>query len=296
MNELKKLDENKLRNHIYTIRGSQVMLDSHLAALYEVKPRRLREQVKRNIGRFPEDFMFQLTEQETDYMVSQNAIPSKQHLGGSLPFVFTEQGVANISSVLTSERAIEVNIRIMRAFVAMRKIIVSNSLIYQRLDNVEKKQIEHDKKFELVFNAMEDKNIKPDNGIFFDGQVFDAYKLVSDIIEAANNSIVLFDNYVNTSVLTLFSKRKKGVDVKIYTRDISKQLRLDVEKFNVQYGPIEAVKFERCHDRFLIIDDKEIYHIGASLKDLGKKVFAFSKFDKDVFRLLEKVQITSKEC
>jgi len=203
-----------IQNRIYTIRDVQVMLDRDLAVFYGVKPIRLREQVKRNIKRFPSDFMFQLTEAEIDLMVSQNAIPSKQHLGGSLPFVFTEQGVATISAVLTSERAIEVNIKIMRAFVAMRRFIASNARVFQRLDTVEKRQIKHkaktDQKFEQIFNAIEKRSIKPKQGVFFDGQIFDAYKFISDLIRRAKISIIIIDNYIDDSVLLLLTKRKKA--------------------------------------------------------------------------------------
>ena len=291
-NELIKNEE--IQNRIYSLRDVQVMLDKDLAIFYGVKPIRLREQVKRNIKRFPSDFMFQLTEEEVDLMVSQNAIPSKQHLGGSLPFVFTEQGVATISSVLTSERAIEVNIQIMRAFVAMRRFIASNAKVFQRLDTVERKQIEYkaetDQKFERIFNAIEERSIKPKQGIFFDGQIFDAYKFVADLIRTAQKSITLIDNYIDDSVLLLLTKRKKGVPVKIFTKTISKQLALDVKKYNSQYPPVEIIKFKYTHDRFIIIDDKDIFHFGASLKDLGKKWFAFSKLEKDAFRLMERLE------
>jgi hypothetical protein len=291
-NELIKNEE--IQNRIYTLRNVQVMLDKDLAIFYGVKPIRLREQVKRNIKRFPSDFMFQLTEEEVDLMVSQNAIPSKQHLGGSLPFVFTEQGVATISSVLTSKRAIEVNIQIMRAFVVMRRFIASNAKVFQRLDTVERKQIEYkaetDQKFERIFNAIEERSIKAKQGIFFDGQIFDAYKFVADLIRTAQKSITLIDNYIDDSVLLLLTKRKKGVPVKIFTKRISKQLALDVKKYNSQYPPVEIKKFKYAHDRFIIIDDKEVFHFGASLKDLGKKWFAFSKLEKDAFKLMERLK------
>jgi len=290
--ELIKNEE--IQNRIYSIRDVQVMLDKDLAIFYGVKPIRLREQVRRNIKRFPSDFMFQLTEEEVNLMVSQNAIPSKQHLGGSLPFVFTEQGVATISAVLTSERAIEVNIQIMRAFVAMRRFIASNAKVFQRLDVVEKRQIEHkaetDQKFEQIFNAIEKRSIKPKQGIFFDGQIFDAYKFVSDLIRRAKKSIIIIDNYIDDSVLLLLTKRKKSVTVKIFTKTISKQLALDLKKYNSQYPPVEINKFKYAHDRFIIIDDKEVFHFGASLKDLGKKWFAFSKLEKDAFRLMERLK------
>jgi len=288
------IQNEEIQNRIYTIRDVQVMLDKDLAIFYGVKPIRLREQVKRNIKRFPSDFMFQLTEEEGDLMVSQNAIPSKQHLGGSLPFVFTEQGVATISAVLTSERAIEVNIRIMRAFVAMRRFIASNAKVFQRLDAVEMRQIEHkaetDQKFEQIFNAIEKRSIKPKQGIFFDGQIFDAYKFVSDLIRRAKKSIIIIDNYIDDSVLLLLTKRKKSVTVKIFTKTISKQLALDVKKFNEQYPAIEIKEFKYAHDRFIIIDDKEVFHFGASLKDLGKKWFAFSKMDIGAFEMLTRLK------
>ncbi len=285
-----KLSNSEIKNKIYTIRGLQVMLDRDLAELYGVKPIRLREQVKRNIGRFPDDFMFKLTEEEVGFMVSQNAIPSKKYLGGSLPYVFTEQGVASISGVLTNKTAIEINIQVMRAFVQMRKFISQNAGIFQRLDNLAQKQQLTDKKLESVLNAIEDKTLKPKQGIFFDGQIFDAYVFVSGLIKSAKISLVLIDNYVDESVLTLLSKRDNSCKVTIYTKTISKQLQLDLKKHNEQYPPIQIKTFKEAHDRFLIIDDKSVYHIGASLKDLGKKWFAFSKFDKEALVLLEKLK------
>jgi len=278
-----------IKSRIYTLRGRQVMLDKDLAELYEVKAIRLREQVKRNNKRFPSDFMFQLTDLEVEFLVSQNAIASKKHLGGYLPYAFTEQGVANLSGVLTNDKAIEVNIQIMRAFVAMRRFLASNAQVFQRLDYVEKKQIEHDHKFEEIFDAIQSKDIKPEKGIFFDGQIFDAYKFVSDLIRTADKSIILIDNYVDDSVLTLFSKRNKDVQVIIFTKDVSKELLLDLAKYNSQYPVIEVKEFKQSHDRFLIIDNQEVYHFGASLKDLGKKWFGFSKFDKEAFKLLDKL-------
>ena len=291
-NELIKNEE--IQNRIYTIRDVQVMLDKDLAIFYGVKPIRLREQVKRNIKRFPPDFMFQLTEEEVDLMVSQNAIPSKQHLGGSLPLVFTEQGVATVSAVLTSERAIEINIQIMRAFVAMRRFIASNAEVFQRLDAVEKRQIWHetetDQKFEQIFNAIEKRSIKPKQGIFFDGQIFDAYQFVSDLIRTARNTILIIDNYIDDTVLTHLTKRNKGVKVTILTKTISKQLALDIKKFNEQYPAIEIKEFKNSHDRFIIIDNTTVYHFGASLKDLGKKWFAFSKMDIGAVEMLARLK------
>ena len=287
-NELITIED--IQGRIYTLRGLQVMLDKDLAPFYDVKPIRLREQVKRNIKRVPPDFMFQLTEDEVDFMVSQNAIPSKQYLGGSLPYVFTEQGVATISAVLTSDRAIEVNIQIMRAFVAMRRFILSNAQVFQRLDTLELKQVETDQKIDKVLTAIERKDIQPKQGIFFDGQVFDAYQFVSELIRSAKRSIILIDNYIDDTVLTLFSKRVKGVSVTILTQKVSKQLKLDVNKFNKQYPRVDIKEFAISHDRFLIIDDATLYHFGASLKDLGKKWFAFSRMDIGAVKMLENLK------
>lgn len=294
MNDIVMADEHTIQNKIYTLRGLQVMLDRDLAELYGVKPIRLREQVKRNSDRFPEDFMFQLTNDEIDILVSQNAIPSKSHLGGSLPYVFTEQGVASISGVLTNKIAIEINIKIMRAFVQMRRFISQNGLLFQRLDRLESIQMEHkiesDKKFDQLFNEIESKELKPDHGIFYENQIFDAYVFASDLIKSAKRSIVLIDNYVDESILVLLSKRIDGCRATIYTKTITSQLSLDLKKHNAQYPPIEIKEFSVSHDRFLILDEEEIYHIGASLKDLGKKWFAFSKFEKGSVEMLGRLE------
>lgn len=280
----------EIKNKILTIRGLQVMLDEDLATLYEVETRRLNEQVKRNYDRFPSDFMFQLTKEEFENLISQNAT-SRLDWGGrrKLPYVFTEQGVASLSGVLTGKKAVEVNIQIMRAFVEMRRFIASNAQIFQRLDKTEQKLLEHDCKLDKIFTAIESKSIKPEKGIFFNGQIFDAYQFVSDLVRNANNSIILIDNFIDDSILTLFSKRNNDVKVTILTKEISKQLKLDLRKHNSQYPLIEIKEFKDAHDRFLIIDE-EVYHFGASLKDLGKKWFAFSKFDKEAFGLLGKLK------
>lgn len=289
MDDLIVANELNIQNRIFSIRGAQVMLDRDLAEIYGVKPIRLREQVKRNIDRFPDDFMFQLTRDEVDFMVSQNAIPSKQHLGGAFPYVFTEQGVSMLSSVLKSKIAVDMSIKIIRAFVQMRKIISNNAIIFQRMNQLEEHQKETDSKLDKVLDAIEDKTIKPKQGIFYDGQVFDAYVFVSDLIKSSKKSIVLIDNYVDESVLTLFSKNQ-SIDISIYSKNISKQLKLDLKKYNSQYKPIELKPFTESHDRFMIIDEKEVYHFGASLKDLGKKWFAFSKFDVDALEMLGRLR------
>jgi len=262
-----------IKNKIHTIRGVQVMLDSNLADLYDIETRVLKQAVKRNKRRFPPDFMFILTEKEVDMMVSQNVIPSKMYLGGALPFVFTEQGVSMLSSILNSQKAIEINIQIIRAFVDFRKFVSHNAKLFSRMDEVEKKQItfeiKTEKTFEKVFDALQKE--KPKQGIFYKGQVFDAHRFISDLIRSAKESIILIDNYIDDSVLTLFTKRKQGVKAIIHTKNISKQLNLDLKKHNSQHEPITIKEFKDSHDRFMIIDHKDVYHIGASLKDLGKK-------------------------
>ncbi len=293
MNEL-MIDED-IKNKIYTIRGMQVMLDRDLASLYGVETKVFNQAVKRNIERFPENYRFQLSKEEYESLRSQIVTLSLNSQGEwgkhtkYLPYVFTEQGVSMLSAVLKSKIAIEISIKIINSFVNMRKVISSNSLIYQKLDDLEKKQILNDEKFEKLFNALEDKSSKQTQGIFYDGQIFDAYSFVSDLIRSAQHKIILIDNYVDDSILTQFSKNQ-NVDVIIYTKNISKQLKLDLEKYNSQYKGIEIKRFENSHDRFLILDGKEVYHIGASLKDLGKKWFAFSKLDIRSFDILSRLE------
>ncbi|MGA9046519.1 ORF6N domain-containing protein [Sulfuricurvum sp.] len=299
MNEVTASIDDSIKTKIYTIRGMQVMLDRDLAELYGVETRVLNQAVKRNMERFPEEFMFQLSEDEYQNLrsqfvisswISQN-VTSKQYGGRRyLPFVFTEQGVSMLSAVLKSEIAVAISIKIIKSFVEMRRFISNNALIFQRLDSLEQKQSKTDEKVEAIFNAIEDKSIKPKQGIFYDGQVYDAYVFVSDLIKSANESIVLIDNYIDESVLTLLSKRDAKVKATIYTKNITKQLELDLQKYNTQYPNIVLKKFDSSHDRFLLIDEKEVYHIGASLKDLGKKWFAFSKFDIGALNILEKLE------
>ncbi|HEY8690729.1 MAG TPA: ORF6N domain-containing protein [Chitinophagaceae bacterium] len=280
-----------IENRIFTIRGLQVMLDNDLAELYDVGTKVLNQAVKRNISRFPEMFRFRLTIQEKDELVTNCDRFSKLKHSSASPYAFTEQGVAMLSAVLRSETAVKISIQIIQAFVQMRKIISDHSSIFQRLTGLEYKQIETDKKFELVFNALQQKNTEPTQGIFYNGQIFDAYKFVADIIRKAQTSILLIDNYVDDTVLTLFTKRRKNVSVIIYTKNISKQLSLDLTKFNEQYEPINIEEFKDAHDRFLMIDEKELYHIGASLKDLGKKWFAFSRMD---ITFMDKLKLKNK--
>ncbi|WP_339071139.1 ORF6N domain-containing protein [Chitinophaga sp. 212800008-4] len=216
-------------------------------------------------------------------------VTSSLNYGGRryLPYVFAETGIAMLASVLRSEIAIKVSIEIMNAFVEMRKMLISNASLFHRLDKIELKQLEADQKFEEIFKAMESDKLHSEKGIFYNGQVFDAYAFVSDIIRNAKTSIILLDNYVDDTVLTLLGKRSDNVTATIYTKSISNQLRLDMQRYNSQYPPIEIEAFSDAHDRFLIIDDMELYHIGASLKDLGKKWFAFSRMDIEVGRMLK---------
>lgn len=290
MNELTTSINDSIKTKIYTIRGLQVMLDRDLAELYGVETRVLNQAVKRNIERFPEEFMFQLTKEEAENWMSQIVISNKERMGiRKMPFVFTEQGVSMLSAVLKSEIAVSISIKIIKSFVEMRKFISNNALIFQRLDLLEQKQSKTDEKVEAILCAIEDKSMKPKQGIFYDGQVYDAYIFVSDLIKSANENIVLIDNYIDDTVLTLLSKRDVKVKVTIYTKNITKQLELDLQKHNAQYPTIELKKFDASHDRFLLIDNARVYHIGASLKDLGKKWFAFSKLDMGVLNIMQKL-------
>ena len=312
-NEIAKADSAHLQplenieNLIHVIRGKQVMLDRDLARLYGVEARALNQAVQRNRERFPEDFMFQLSKEEFENLRSQIVTSSEEEIlksqnvisswGGirKWPYVFTENGVAMLSSVLRSQQAISINIQIMRAFNAMRHFITSNAQVFQRVENIEKNilalnasKVDTDKKLEEVFRRLDDGNATPKQAVFYDGQIFDAYKFVNERIREAKKRIVLIDNYVDETVLAMLDKRGKNVTAKVYTRNISRQLSLDFEKHNAQYTPIEVEQFDRAHDRFLCIDDT-VYLIGASIKDLGKKWFGFVKLEQTTDELLSKM-------
>ena len=287
--DVTKCDINKVVNNIEplikVIRGQQVMLDKDLAMLYGVEAKVLNQAVKRNVERFPNDFRFQLTKEEClrSQIVTLNEKQGK-HLK-YMPYAFTEQGVAMLSSVLRSQTAIEVNIQIMRAFVSMRHFMVNNASVFSRLETIEYHQLEmqqhlqeSDKRIEEVFRRLDEGNAKPKQGVFYNGQVYDAYTFVSDLIKSAKKRIVLIDNYVDETVLTLLDKRDNNVSAIIYTQQISRQFQLDIDRHNAQYAPIDVETFRLSHDRFLCIDD-DVYHIGASIKDLGKKWFGFSKME-----------------
>jgi hypothetical protein len=274
------ISQKDVENRIFTLRGMHVMLDSDLAVMYQTETKFINRAVKRNPDRFPENFMFQLSTDEWERLRFQFGTSGSYGGRRYLPFVFTEQGVAMLSAVLKTTIAIKVSIQIINAFVQMRKHIANHSGLLQRMDNIEKKQLETDQKFEKVLIALENKDATPSQGLFFDGQVFDAYQIASKIIRTAQQNIVLIDNYIDEITLTHLAKKNKGVKVLILTRSFGKQLILDINKANEQYGGFEAKIFNLSHDRFLIIDNTELYHLGASLKDIGKKWFAFSKMDK----------------
>jgi len=297
--ENKIIQLKNIQSKIFVVRGVQIILDYHLAEIYEAETKRLNEQVKRNIERFPDDFMFQLTVNEWNDLQSQiattvidNNLQSQIATAKrrTLPYAFTEQGVAMLSAVLRSEPAVRVSIQIIHAFVEMKKFITANAGLFQRLDKVEQKLIKHDENFKQLFNALENKSIKPKQDVFFNGQIFDAYTFVSDLIRSAEKSIILIDNYIDDTVLTHFTKRKKTVSLTIITKNISKQFKLDIKKYKEQYPNVELKEFKDTHDRFLIIDEKDVYHFGASLKDLGKKWFAFSKMDISSVKVLDRLK------
>lgn len=292
-----KYETENITNLIYTIRGKQVILDSDVAMLYHYETRKINQTVKRNKERFPEKFCFQLTETETENLRlqfatssleneslrSQIVILNKNGRGQHrkyLPYVFTEQGIAMLSGLLKNEIAVKVSISIMNAFVEMRKFIINNGQIFERLTTLEYKQLENEKNFDKVFNELQkDKQTKFKQKIFFEGQIYDSYSLIIDIIKRAKEKILIIDNYIDDTILEMLAKKSKGVKVVILTSEKSNITKLDIQKFNKQYPTLELAKTDKFHDRFIAIDNKELYHIGASLKDLGKKCFGINKME-----------------
>jgi len=273
-------EKTRIDERIFNIRGVQIMIDKDLAALYGVETKQLNRAVKRNIERFPEDFMFQLTKEECLRCQIGTLNPGQGQHMKYLPYAFTEYGIAMISGVLRSETAIAANIRIMRTFANMRKMIAHDNNVIRRIEILEYHHLEMnqridrtDDRVEVILKKMEKET--PVQGIFFDGQIYDAYTFVADLIRKASRRIVLIDNYIDDTVLTILSKRMDGVEAVIYTSKVSRQLQLDIDKYNAQYPPVEIRTFSKAHDRFLIIDDA-VYLIGASIKDLGKKWFGFT--------------------
>jgi len=285
----KELSIENIKTKIFTIRNKQVILDRDLAQFYRIETRILKQAVNRNLERFPSKFMYELNKEEVDFMVSQYVIPSKQILGGSKPYAFTEQGVAMLSAVLHSKIAIQISIEIINAFVLMRKFLLNNKDTFKRLEIIETKLLEHDNNFTKLFNSLESSDLIPTKGVFFEGELFDSHKLISDLIKSAKTSIKLIDNFIDDRTLNLFTKRKENVEVIIYTNNINSSLKQDLKKYNSQYKPIQIKEFDLSHDRFLIIDE-EVYHIGASLKDLGKKWFAFSKIEIQSLDIINRLE------
>ncbi|SIS69985.1 ORF6N domain-containing protein [Belliella pelovolcani] len=265
-----------IESRIFTFQGKQVMVDRDLAELFQVEVKRLNEQVKRNSLRFPAHFRFQLSDTEKNELVANcDRFEILKH-SSSNPYVFTEQGVAMLSAVLRSEKAIMVSIQIMNTFVEMRKVLAHHSGLLQRVESIESRLQLNDQHFEKIFTALEQGKPTVKQDVFFKGQIFDAYSFVIDLIKKAEITLVIIDSYIDLSILEMLTEKSKIVSVTIITQKNTPIKALDIEKFNAQYGKLEIKHSQDFHDRFLIIDHKELYHIGASLKDLGKKCFAFS--------------------
>ena len=284
---------------IYVIRDKQVMVDSDLAMLYQVETGALNRAVKRNIKRFPEDFRFQLTVKEYENLKCQSGISSMNENGyggrRTLPYVFTEQGISMLASVLHSEVAVNVSIGIMRAFVEMRRFIANNALLFERISNVELKQLEYqkqtDEKLEQIFEYISEHE-EASQKVFFDGQIYDAFSLIVSLIQKAEKEITLIDGYVDVGTLNLLSKKNENVSVTIYTQKRTRLTKTDAENFNAQYPTLEVKYTKVFHDRFLILDRETAYHVGASLKDAGKKCFGINLIQdagiiKDILQRLE---------
>ena len=270
--ELVSIDANNIKRRIFTIRGKQVMLDSDLAELYRVQTKIFNQSVNRNIERFPEHFRFRLTKEEFASLRSQ--IVTSKGRGGRryMPFVFTEQGIAMLSAVLKSDIAVKVSIGIMDAFIEMRHFIANNAALFDRISKVELKQLEADKKFDQLFEYIGE-HTETNQKLFFDGQIYDAFSLLIELIQKAEQEIILIDGYVDVSTLNLLAKKNSGVAVTVYTFKKTKLTAQDVAVFNAQYPQLNVKYTNVFHDRFLILDGKTVYHIGASLKDAGKKCF-----------------------
>lgn len=270
------LEDVEIRKLIVYLRGTQVILDRDLARLYQVEVAQMNRQVKRNIERFPEDFMFRITKDEYDGLKCHFGISNLRGGDRSLPYAFTEQGVSMLAGLLRSQIAINANIAIIRAFTAMRRFITYNATYCSRFERLESRQLESELKINELFKILNEKNTYVKQGVFFDGQIYDAYSFIAELIRSADRRIILIDNYIDDTVITLLDKRKDNIEATIYTsRNISKGTILDIQKHDAQYGNINIHMFDKSHDRFLIIDDN-VYLIGASIKDLGKKWFGFT--------------------
>ena len=296
---------NKIENLVYIIRGKQVMLDYDLAALYDYEVRALNQQVKRNINRFPDDFMFQLTLEEVEVVKSQFVISPKSNFfagqdGGrrKLPYAFTEQGIYMLATVLKGDIAEKQSVFIMRAFREMRHFVANNSLLFDRISHLELKQIEYQKNTNVKFNELFkyiNVNTEIKQKIFFDGQIYDAFSLIVSIIKKAMKEIILIDGYVDIATLNILAKKNRCVNVIIYTHKGNNLTEIDVENFNTQYPKLIIKKTALFHDRFIILDKGTVYHVGASIKDAGKKCFAISLLEdqnvsKSLIDMIRKIE------
>ncbi len=302
-----EISNEEIKKLIYTIRGKQVMLDSDVAMLYNYPTKRINETVNRNKQRFPENFCFQLNKGEYELLRSKNIVANNdaiyENFNNSslrsqiatlnenegrgkhrkyLPYVFTEQGIAMLAGLLKNNIAIQVSINIMNAFVEMRKFLMLNGQIFKRLTTMEYKLIEHDKRFDKIFDQLQlEENIK--QRVFFEGQIYDAYSIIIDIIKKAHKKILIIDNYIDDSILKMLTKKKNNVEVVILTSDKTNIQNIDIQKFNKEYPILKVAKTNKFHDRFIVLDNKEMYHLGASIKDLGKKCFGINKIeDKEI--------------
>ena len=286
-----------IKKLIHTVRGKQVMLDCDVARLYHYQTKRINETVKRNKKRFPENFCFQLTKIEMENLKLQNAISNIEENNWSqdatvsihrrkkyIPYVFTEQGIAMLAGLLKNEIAVQVSINIMNAFVEMRKFISLNEQVFERLINIENKLLEHNNKINQILSEREEiNNIEISQKIFYKGQIWDSYELIIDIIKKAQNKIVIIDNYIDDTILKMLKKKNKNVKVTIITSNFCSISNLDVSKFNKQYPMLKIIRTNKFHDRFIILDEKELYHCGASFKDLGTKCFGINKMEENHF-------------
>ena len=308
-----KLDTLKeIEERIFCIRGVQVMIDKDLADFYGVETKALNQAVKRNIGRFPERYRFQLTKEEQLYynslrsqIVTLNNLKSQiatSSLRGKHSkynsYAFTEQGVSMLASVLKSETAVQTSIKIIDAFVAMRHFMQKNAKLFVEIDNIKQHLIqtdvhliENDKKIERVLTLLENNHEVDKQRLFFDGQIYDAFSFMVSLVQKAKKEIFLIDNYAGIGTLDVLSKKKENVDVQLYTSKKAKITQNDIEKFNTQYPTITLNYTETFHDRFLIIDSSTAYSIGSSVKDAGKRCFAVTQINEEwmVKMILEKI-------
>ena len=290
-----KTESKDIQNLIYVFRGQQVMLDSDLAMLYQVETKVFNQAVKRNIERFPDSFMFQLTKEEFETLRSQFVTSNEKGGRRYRPYVFSEQGIAMLSGILRSDVAIQVSIRIMNTFVEMRRYIADNVLLYEKVSDIELKQREYqkntDEKLNKVFQYIEE-HAESEQKIFFEGQIYDAFSLITSIIQKAQKEIILIDGYVDIDTLNILAKKNRNVNVNIYTYTNSKITNKDKSNFNAQYPLLSIKKTQIFHDRFIILDRTITYHIGASIKDAGKKCFGISlmKDPKMISDLIKRVE------